>query len=210
MPTIVAISDTHTKHWGMEIPEGDILIHAGDFSNRGSLAEAQDFLHWYGSLPHPRKILVAGNHDFAAEKEERAFLYGIPAVVTYLNEFGVYLPEHDLNIWGSPVQPEFCNWAFNRRRGPEIVEHWARIPEDTDILVTHGPPHGILDMTRQYVQAGCEDLLEAVRRVKPKVHIFGHIHEGYGMREIDGTVFVNASQLDERYCHTNKPVVFEL
>jgi Icc-related predicted phosphoesterase len=111
-----------------------------------------------------------------------------------------------LQFWGSPVQPEFLNWAFNKKRGAEIKRYWDRIPAGIDVLVTHGPPQGILDKTEEGLLVGCEELIGAVHRVHPKVHIFGHIHEGYGHMRQDGILFVNASIMTERYQPLNKPI----
>jgi Icc-related predicted phosphoesterase len=102
------------------------------------------------------------------------------------------------------------DWAFNLQRGPALREKWALIPEGTDVLITHGPPFGILDWTARGERVGCEDLLEAVRRVKPRLHVFGHIHEGYGEHEQDGTRFVNASICTEAYQPTNAPIVVDV
>jgi len=99
-----------------------------------------------------------------------------------------------LKFWGSPISPTFFDWSFNRDRGPKIKRHWDMIPNDTDILITHGPPAGILDRNRKNVNCGCDDLLEALARVNPKLHVFGHIHESYGIHDSSSTKFVNASK----------------
>jgi Icc-related predicted phosphoesterase len=114
-----------------------------------------------------------------------------------------------IKFWGSPVTPFFHNWAFNRYEN-EIGPHWDLIPEGIDVLITHGPPHGILDKTiREGWSVGCKSLKAKVDQIKPQVHVFGHIHEEMGQVEIGGTTFINASVVDERYrlWHNRPPVI---
>jgi len=188
---VVAISDTHGYHRELtQIPEGDLLIHAGDLTLSGRLAEVDDFDRWLGTLPHPHKVVIAGNHDWCFEQEPSEARARIRNAV-YLEDEGVELA--GLRIHGSPWQPWFLDWAFNLHRGSRIAARWAMIPEKTDILVTHGPPHGIGDLTFSGHHVGCEDLLDRIRQIRPRLHVFGHIHEAAGVWEVDGTVFVNAS-----------------
>lgn len=213
---IVAISDTHGKHQNLILPEGDILIHAGDVSSMGKESEIKDFLNWFSKTDFTYKILIAGNHDFYFEKisyNTKALEELIPANVIYLNDSGVEIENLErttFRIWGSPIQPWFYNWAFNRYRGEDIKRHWNKIPQDTDILITHGPAYGILDKTTRNESVGCEDLLVKIKEVKPKFHICGHIHEAYGQAKQSDTEFINASVLDENYNLRNQPVVFEI
>ena len=213
---IVAISDTHGKHRNLVLPEGDILIHAGDVSSMGKESEIKDFLNWFSKTDFTYKIMIAGNHDFYFEKivdNAKVLEELIPANVIYLNDIGVEienLGQKTLRIWGSPIQPWFFNWAFNRNRGEDIKRHWDKIPQNTDMLITHGPAYGILDKTTRNESVGCEDLLEKVKEVKPIFHICGHIHEAYGYIKQSGTEFINASVLDENYNLRNKPIVFEI
>ena len=213
---IVAISDTHGKHRNLVLPEGDILIHAGDVSSMGKESEIKDFLNWFSNTDFTYKIMIAGNHDFYFEKigdNAKVLEELIPANVIYLNDSGVEienLGQKTLRIWGSPIQPWFFNWAFNRNRGEDIKRHWDKIPKNTDMLITHGPAYGILDKTTRNESVGCEDLLEKVKEVKPIFHICGHIHEAYGYIKQSGTEFINASVLDENYNLRNKPIVFEI
>lgn len=205
---IVFISDTHAKHRQLTLPEGDILIHAGDVSERGEPEQIDDFLNWISIQDFRHKIFIAGNHDFYFEDVASIQLdFIIPDNVIYLNDSGVTI--EGIKIWGSPVQPWFYDWAFNRQRGEEIQQHWDLIPNDTDILITHGPPKGVLDMTKGGIEAGCENLYDTVMRTTIKVHVFGHIHEGYGMRDLNNKTFINASSVDYHYRITNAPVVFE-
>jgi len=213
---IVAISDTHGKHRNLVLPEGDILIHAGDVSSMGKESEIKDFLNWFSKTDFTYKIMIAGNHDFYFEKigdNAKVLEELIPANVIYLNDSGVEienLGQKTLRIWGSPIQPWFFNWAFNRNRGEDIKKHWDKIPKNTDMLITHGPAYGILDKTTRNESVGCEDLLEKVKEAKPKFHICGHIHESYGRTKQSDTEFINASVLDENYNLRNKPIVFEI
>lgn len=189
---IICISDTHNLHNQLEIPEGDILIHAGDISAIGEKDDIISFNDWLGQLPHQYKIVIAGNHDFYFENEPIKAKEMLTNAI-YLNDSGVEI--EGLKIWGSPISPEFHDWAFNRKRGQEIRKHWEKIPENTDILITHCPPFGILDSTNDGRNEGCKDLSEIVAKIKPRLHIFGHIHEAYGQIKIEETIFINASMV---------------
>ncbi len=238
------ISDTHTKHkewfnnlsygqWGYEYEQRwkdlDILIFSGDCSSRGYKHEIKEFTKWFSNQPATHKIMIAGNHDFILEEIDKfdenkphnpklrppKLSELIPENITYLNDSGIEL--YGLNIWGSPIQPAFYSWAFNRKRGEYIKKHWDLIPNDTDILITHGPPRGMLDRISPKFErhnedpnVGCDDLLEAIQRVKPKISVFGHIHEGYGQKEKDGTTFINASSLNDNYRPMNPPIILEI
>jgi Icc-related predicted phosphoesterase len=204
---IVCISDTHSLHRQFQIPEGDILLHAGDVSKRGRLPEIVEFNDWLGTLPHPHKIIIAGNHDFLFEQEPLVAKSLISNAI-YLEDSGVEIA--GLKIWGSPMSPWFFDWAFNRERGEEIRRHWQMIPSDTQILITHGPPFGILDLTIHSQQVGCEDLLATVEGLQPQIHLFGHIHEAYGKHTIGNTQYINASLLDVNYKPVNQPIVIEI
>ena len=206
---IVAISDTHGKHRNLKIPDGDILIHAGDVSKSGRPEQIQDFLDWFTNQKFRYKIFVAGNHDFFFDNAHVDVIGKmIPKEVIYLNDSGVEI--EGFKIWGSPITPWFNDWAFNRERGEEIKKHWDLIPDDTDILITHGPAFGILDETVYGKRTGCEELLLRVYQVKPKYHIFGHIHEDYGSFTKGETTFINASVLDDWYEMKNEPIILDL
>ncbi|MFT4761505.1 MAG: Icc-related predicted phosphoesterase [Paraglaciecola sp.] len=206
---ITFISDTHGKHGELTtaIPKDtELLIHAGDLSSMGKPEELSKFLNWYNDLPIPNKIFIAGNHDFLPEESPslfRSILDNFPNLIYLENEEVVI---ENIKIWGSPITPFFFNWAFNRQRGPKIRRYWEAIPEDVDILVTHGPPLNFGDRTTQGELVGCKDLLDIVEKIKPKYHTFGHIHEGYGRYENDATTFINASVVDARYEMVNAPV----
>ena len=201
--TMVLLADTHGVHRDLAVPPGDVLIHAGDVTRRGTLDEVEDFDDFLGSLPHRHKIVIAGNHDFCFQRrpaEARARL----TRATYLEDEATSV--EGLKVYGSPWQPWFYDWAFNLRRGAEIAAKWALIPDDTRVLVTHGPPFGIGDLTGRNDHAGCADLLARVREVEPALHVFGHIHEGTGVYREGATTFVNASTSEGE----TPPIVIEL
>lgn len=171
--------------------------------------EAMDFLQWFAQQSFSTKIFIAGNHDFYFEQAKAKDIEAlIPEGIIYLNDSGITI--NGLNIWGSPVTPLFYNWAFNRHRGREIRKHWEKIPAGTDILITHGPPFGFLDCLADEYHAGCQDLLRTVLTLQPRVHVFGHIHESYGMVKRSGIRYINASMVNERYEVCNRPIIFEL
>lgn len=212
MPTrLVLISDTHNHHAAVKLPAGDVLVHAGDVSGMGRPAEIESFARWFAAQPFPHKVVIAGNHDWLFEREPAA-ARGILAKhcpgAVYLEDEGVEI--RGLRFWGSPWQPEFCNWAFNLVRREDLAAKWALIPAGVDVLVTHGPPRGILDRTFGGDDAGCDALAEAVAgRVKPRLHVFGHIHEANGVVERGGTVYVNASTCNLAYQPVH-PAVLQL
>jgi Icc-related predicted phosphoesterase len=213
---IVCLSDTHNCNEQIEVPDGDLLIHAGDATIRGTDREVEDFLVWFSLLPHPYKIFVAGNHDWLYQtKNHLARFLTAKFNIKYLEDSFVEIEGR--KIYGSPWQPRFFDWAFNLNRGAELAEKWKLIPLDTDILITHGPPHRILDeVPRKYFveNTGCEELRNRVETLaefgKLKLHIFGHIHCGYGQTEEFGVKFVNASNVDEEYEPTQPPIVVEI
>jgi Icc-related predicted phosphoesterase len=210
--TITFISDTHTKHKHVtgELPGGDILIHCGDISNRGYMNEIKNFLEWFDGIKgYEHKIFIAGNHDFGFQDNPKlcAKLLQDYPTVTYLEDSSVIID--GIKIYGSPWQPRFYNWAFNVDRGWDIAQKWEKIPQDTDILITHGPLHGILDSTYTGQRVGCEDLYKKVMEIKPKVHCSGHIHFDHGMKEIDGITFINACCLGEDYMYQNGPITLD-
>ena len=211
MPKIVCLSDTHNYHEQIRVPDGDILIHAGDATGRGTITEIEEFNFWFAKLPHEHKILIAGNHDWLFEISNAAARRLLDDSIIYLEDSAVEIG--DLKIYGSPWQPRFYDWAFNLMRGAELAEKWRLIPADTDVLITHGPPNGILDeVSRQYFveNTGCEELRKRVEVVRPKLHVFGHIHCGYGQVERFGVKFVNAANCNEEYQPVNAPIVIDL
>jgi Icc-related predicted phosphoesterase len=208
---ICLISDTHGLEEQLTLPEADVLIHAGDMTSNGKLKQVQDFANWFQKQPHKYKIVIAGNHDWALEafmKEECEFAArDIFGSAIYLRDSEVII--NGVKFYGSPWQPTFYNWAFNADRGPDIKKYWDKIPENTDVLITHGPPMGILDRV-WHESVGCADLTSAVMKIKPKIHVFGHIHCGYGYKLFNGTQFYNAALCDEKYRLVNKPWIVEV
>ena len=190
MLTLVCLSDTHGRHREVPVPPGDVLLFAGDLSNHGFPEDVSDFDDWLGTLPHPHKFVICGNHDFLFERDPADARRRVTNA-TYLQDSGAEVG--GLPVWGSPWQPRFFDWAFNLDRGPAIAAKWKLIPAGTDILITHGPPAGVLDRTGRGEATGCVDLLDRVDEVRPKLHLFGHIHEAAGVLETEHTLFVNAS-----------------
>lgn len=215
----VMLSDTHGH--SVDIPEGDASLYAGDWSpGRGDLEDTHNFVEWIGSLPHKYKIVIPGNHDFAADKYDgitRQFF--INNGIKYLiNEPAQLLDtenERSIMIWGSPYHPKI--WGkFELERGGELRANWSLIPEDTDVLITHGPPYGILDESKKDFagSVGDDELNQYYLKHRiidtrpPFLHVFGHIHEAYGQKKIRDTQFINASICDENYDPVNKPIVW--
>jgi predicted phosphodiesterase len=191
---VVAVSDTHLYHRRLEVPEGDVFVHAGDLCGWGTLAELGTVLDWLDRLPHRAKVVIAGNHDWAFAREHervtaRAALE--EAGVVYLEDAAATVA--GLRLYGTPWQPEFGTWAFNLPRGAALAEKWSAIPSGLDLLITHGPPAGMGDRVYGERREGCADLRARVAVIRPRVHLFGHIHEDGGAWEEDGTLFANVT-----------------
>ncbi len=211
---LVLISDTHAQHESLNVPGGDILIHAGDFAfdmyGQVNTEAAYEFFDWLGALPHKHKVLIAGNHDYIFEKSVLV-AKTLHRSITYLEGDSVTI--RGLEIWGGPWTPRFFDWAFNVDRGERIKRYWDLIPDSADVVVTHGPPAGTLDVGSAKfgkISDGCEELALAMKRVKPKLHVFGHFHSSYGTVKKGVTTYVNASVVNEQYELANKAVVVEL
>jgi len=224
----VCFSDTHGLH--DEIPKkhrpaADILLHAGDFTNTGELEQVESLNKWLQAYPATEKIVIAGNHDVTFHEEyyrktgAMRFHHGCGAydctkakalltACTYLEDSPTEVRGY--RIYGSPWQPEFCDWAFNLPKGAACRKCWEAIPMELDVLVTHGPPLGRGDRCSPGHRAGCDELLAAVKARKVSVHVFGHIHEDYGCSADEVTLFANASTCTEGYCPSNAPIVFDL
>lgn len=213
---IVSISDTHEKHLNVNLPEGDVLIHAGDITKNGSIPAIARFAEWMRQQDFKHKIVISGNHDFCFQNENYNIATSLlrEAGITYLQDSETVID--GVKFWGAPWQPWYHSWAFNLPRGKDIAEKWSFIPDDTNVLITHGPPYKILD--RVLVQGinpsfdvGCEDLLNRINELKSlKAHIFGHIHNGYGQLNVGGVKFVNAAICTEEYQATNSPIIIEV
>ncbi|XP_069119779.1 metallophosphoesterase MPPED2-like [Argopecten irradians] len=233
----VCISDTHSRieNGAYKIPPGDVLLHGGDFSMIGLPKDIHKFNEYLGTLPHKVKVVIAGNHDLTFDEEmvknhrqNLSMMFGVREQFyeAYMAEKNltdvkelmtncVYLEDasvdiHGIKIYGSPWQPEFGGWGFNLPRGQALLDKWNMIPDDTEILITHGPPIGHGDHTFDGTRAGCVELLSTIQqRVRPKYHIFGHIHEGYGVTTDGVTTYINASTCTLRYKTENAPVIFD-
>ncbi len=207
---IVCISDLHGKIERVTLPEGDLLLIAGDMTNTGTIVEYAQFNHHLEKIAPRYKhgvLLIEGNHDWLGERQPD-LARSILSNVTLLRHESATIDR--VTFFGSPYTPEFCDWSFNVPRGAPIRAKWDQIPA-CDVLVTHGPPYSVLDDASAYnAGLGCHDLLAAVKRLKPRLHVFGHIHGGAGTKTIDGTIFVNAAICDEYYYPGNAPIVVDL
>lgn len=202
---IVCISDTHGQEAGLNLPDGDMLIHAGDLTLSGTTTQINESLAYFAKLPYKYKIIIAGNHDFGLESKNPDIV--MPPEIIYLENN--FITIEGLKIWGSPVSTPYYDWAFMwDERQRELL--YQSIPDDTDIVINHGPAYGILDYTTKQTNAGCELLLKRINEIKPKLFVCGHIHEDYGIREVDVTKFVNAAILNRQYQIANLPIVVSI
>ena len=206
---LCCISDTHRGSKAIQyLYDADVLVFAGD-EDILSLGDLIKFLGWFSKFPHRYKVWIAGNHDL--------FLEGnYEAVKKLSEEHGViYLENSEVVIdgfkfYGSPVTPQFFSWAFMKARGDEITKTWEQIPKDTDVLITHGPSLAKLDINGRGEVCGCYDLGRFIKKIRPLVHIFGHIHGSYGKMEEKGIQYVNCSLVNEHYDLANEPIVVEI
>lgn len=223
MTRFVIISDTHNKHHDIKLPEGDVLVHTGDFCLEGNVQEALNFMLWFENQPHRHKIFIAGNHDRCFELQSKLIyemIYTLMPTSTYLEDTMTVV--EGLNIFGSPWTPFFMTdwWRFHQRRGEEMRRIWQQIPSRVDVLLTHGPAYGTLDTTKRGDRAGDEALAERINELQNlKLHAFGHIHESYGMKETPASnrggyacdlTSVNAAMVDLTYSNLRQPVVIDL
>lgn len=205
---VVCISDTHMSHEELKMPEGDILVHSGDFSGMTNYEELIELNRWFGTLDYREIYLVPGNHDgqFAENADAaRALIPEAKVLIDQGAEFDGY------KIWGSPWTAKFYDWWF-MQHPDKLIDYWKLIPDDTDILLTHQPPFGLLDTVMRHGSVGCPHLRqEVITRVKPLLHVYGHLHlDGGKWVEHNGTIFVNAAVNNEYYNVTREPVVIEL
>lgn len=194
---ILHLSDTHSQHHELRnLPHADIIIHSGDISFAGSENEVMDFIEWFGVLPYKYKIFIAGNHDdclFGANID------GLPESCYYLCNSGVTI--EGIKFYGIPMfMEDVLSGDYDR--------NIQKIPNDTDILITHQPPKGILDSSAN-INYGDLKLLQIVLKTKPKYHLFGHIHGAYGIEKSEHTTFVNAAILSENYELTYEPILLK-
>jgi len=219
---IVLLSDTHCKLARIDIPDGDLLLHAGDLTFKGNIQEISQELRELGRIAKKFKhgcAFICGNHDWLGERNPSLMKQmAVDEGLDYLDHSSTEIG--GLNIFGSAYTPFFYNWAFNLPRGEALANKWAEIPANTDILITHGPPMGVLDPVERYngqkcefeiERVGCADLHNRIQQLKQlKLHVFGHIHSGYGTVKIGDVTYVNASICTEQYKPFNKPIVIEL
>ena len=236
---ITHISDTHNKHTQLNglLPGGDILIHSGDISSLGRQSEVERFVKWFNGIDnYTYKIFIAGNHDMTFDREillrdklahfegrteyDTECAEGKPQWLIDLLDVGLaggvfYLENSSIDIegikiWGSPITPAFgYGWAFNAYRH-EINQYWQTIPNDTNIVITHGPIYGYCDRTdRGGLNVGCEQLYHRLNEVKPQLHFSGHIHEAYGYRQTKWGYAFNGCNCDLSYLVNNTPMSFE-
>src|SRR3990167_9258822 len=207
---LVILSDTHCTR--PIIPEGDVLIHCGDHTYHGEYRESVAALSWFNNQPHKHKLFIAGNHELGWQNGMNIeTICALFPSLTYLKDSGVEID--GVKFWGSPYQPEFMGWAFQKHRGEGaqgLRAHLEKIPDNIDVLITHGPPFGFGDTNALDPRFGDQDLLDRVRVVRPKIHCYGNAHQGTGQWNSEGTIFINAAVLSEEYQLTKEPTVIEL
>ncbi len=197
------ISDTHGQHDAVLLPRGNMIIHAGNITKNGTRSEVEDFLQWFVHLHYKFKIFIAGAHDHFFENEPRLARRLIPAGVIYLEESGVELG--GLKIWGSPFNSANHGSAFSQTED-KITDHWEKIPDDSDMVIIHTPPYGILDKNATGEHEGSKALLRKLVRVEPRYFIYGHRHSTHGHEYRYGIHFINASVTNAEFEIAHKPV----
>ncbi len=216
MTKVVCISDTHMAHEKIDLPEGKILIHAGDMTFRGRDHELLSVSNWFRNISKRFKYIVftPGNHDLMFESDEekaRSYFSDIPNVHCLINQEVVL---DGLKFWGAPQTIRFFDWAFNVD-ADKMKDYWDKIPTDTDILITHSPPYGIGDITGQEERnrdphLGCKDLRQKLEQIQPRLHVWGHIHGSSGLYRYGRTTCINAAIMNEDYQPVNSPIVIDL
>lgn len=207
---IVAVSDTHMCYEQLKVPDGDVFIQAGDI-DLYNFSDAIKYNKWLGRLPHKHKLIVGGNHDQWLAESPMSLKRDILSNATYLENSGITIDK--IKFWGSPISPTFNDWFFMADRGESISRYWDMIPEDTDVIITHGPPKKILDAAPRgawFDYVGCEDLLAKIKKVRPVYHIFGHIHFSAGAETKGATKYCNVSVMNEMYQVVNPPTELEI
>lgn len=204
---LVVLSDNHSNY-DFETPEGDVLIHCGDFSYQGKPLEIMNFIDWFKQQPHKHKIWVPGNHELSLED----FPYNIEVIEQETGAICIHNKEYMINrikFFGSAMTPNFRDWAFMHNK-KQAQRYWSHAPYRVDVLITHGPPKGILSNNLEGEDCGCPYLRQYVDRTKPKIHCFGHLHESYGHKKISNTDFYNVSVLNRAYKLENQPTIMEI
>jgi len=214
---IVVISDTHNRHRQLIIPEGDVLIHAGDISNWGVSKHIIDFNAWLATLPHQYKLVISGNHDTCLQGKRT------PSSITWARKLlsnANYLQDEEITIdgikfYGTPWTPWYGDWAFTLKKESDRSLKWNKIPKNTDVLITHGPPYSFRDNcsppeNSKERHVGCNALRKTIERIKPRLNVFGHVHIGYGISHNKHTKFINASVCSHEFDTVKKPFIIEI
>lgn len=195
---ILHLSDTHGVHQHLiKLPEADIIVHSGDFTMTGTESEAIDFIKWLSHLPYAHKIFICGNHD---ECLYGAIIEGLDANVQYLNNSRIEI--NGIKFYGVPM---FLNDCITGRQ----FQNYTNIPTDTNVVITHEPPCGILDETDK-TNFGSEKLLQRIKNIKPNAHLFGHIHRHHGMQKIGSTIFSNGAIMNDNYTQLQIPNIIDI
>lgn len=195
---ILHLSDTHNCHRRLHnLPEADVVVHSGDFCMVGTEQEAIDFLNWFCDLPYRHKIFICGNHD---EPLYGASVDGLDPNVHYLCNSGIEID--GVNFYGVPMFMRDC--IFNRQS-----RNYAKIPEGTDVLITHDPPYGILDYDDN-INYGSTEILNRITTIRPGLHLFGHIHAQHGIIQLNGTTYSNGAIMNANYTELNQPTIIEI
>jgi Icc-related predicted phosphoesterase len=198
---VIVFGDTHEHHRDVSVPDGNLLIHVGDITrNSFSPRAIQDFDAWLRHLPHQYKIVIPGNHDYGLA--DPAWQKLITSAILLINN-GVELM--GLKIWGTPITP-VDHGHFGGETAADRERQFRRIPDETNIIISHGPPHGILDCEPGgAIPQGCRELLRAVKRINPLLNAFGHIHGASGVVQSGKTLFVNAAVAGRNGYPVRKP-----
>jgi len=205
---LVIVSDTHGRHEELGVLEGDVLIHCGDAFNgfEPDERDVERLDRWFGRQRFDAILCVGGNHDFALEERAAQGMRVLENAVLLVDAPFEY---RGVLFYGSPWTPELIDWAFYLE--PEDAEaRWSKIPRETDVLITHSPPAGILDVNRSGKGCGCPHLAERVKAVKPALHCFGHVHASAGTLLRDGVRYINASMVNSQYRIARSPLVYDL
>jgi len=215
---ICMLSDTHTYHKQVEMPEAEVVIHCGDYTHTGETHEVIDFLNWFGNQKSMYKIFINGNHEkyvakmgITKQMVESHNKYHMTNII-YLEDSEVVID--GIKFYGSPWTPEFFpeHWAYQLMNDGHADSVWRKIPNDVDVLITHGPVFGKLDKVKPFARydkenAGCPVLLKKILEIKPKIHVAGHIHSGNGVIQGVNTLFINASMCNEAYKVNGSPYI---
>jgi len=225
---LVIISDTHTKHAQLTIPECDVLVHCGDFTWGGKFPETWEFVHWLEQQPATHKIVIAGNHELTFDHTARGYDPKVRAILSQHTDESIhYLEDQSVTIdgikfYGTPWTPWFFDWAFNGitdpdipfRRGVNLTDVYSQTPEDVQVLICHGPAYNLCDQSdRGDTRTGSVEMrkLTSEKLIQLQLYLCGHIHEARGMEVADGGVtYINASSLGRDYETISPPVVVQL